>query len=61
MSNFTIFEQIVALIPNNIFDNLSLKLNINRNTKGFTGWDHLLAMLCGQFCNSLQKPDKLTT
>jgi len=52
MSNFTIFEQIIALIPNNIFDNLSLKLKINRNTKGFTGWDHLLAMLCGQFCNS---------
>jgi hypothetical protein len=52
MAKFTIFEQITALIPNSIFDNLSVKFKINRFTKGFNAWDHFLSMLCGQLCNS---------
>ena len=57
MSNISLFAQILGKLDRNIFKKLVVKHDSDKHTKGFSSWDHLVAMLFSQFANSASLRD----
>lgn len=52
MSNISLLAQILGKLDQHIFKKLVVKHDSDKHTKGFSSWDHLVAMLFSQFANS---------
>lgn len=51
------FQQILKLVPRHEFEDLVSKHETERHARGFTSWDHAVAMLYSQFASCLSLRD----
>ena len=56
-SNISILRQIVELIPGHLVNNLSKKHGIDKKSRKFTPWSHVLSLMFSQLAHSLSLND----
>lgn len=56
-SNISILRQIVELIPGHLVNTLSKKHGVNKKSRKFTPWSHVLSLMFSQLAHSLSLND----
>ena len=66
-TNISTLRQIVELIPGHLVKNLSIKYGVDKKSRSFTPWSHVVSMLYSQLshafslndvCDALQNHNK---
>ena len=56
-TNISLFAQVIRLLPRPLIKKLSTEFQVDKHSKHFTGWQHLVSMIFSQFssCISLRE------